>query len=115
MRPQMLPYTMAATTKPHPFKTVVTQLADEIDKDGFVTGDQPLLVYLCNTQPKQLAYVKGMARTSVVFAALRFAQLSEWTVQEYLPQLQSTMSLITGVCFYFVPFRFLPHPMCKIG
>lgn len=100
VRPSALPYSMSASTKPAPFRTIVEKIAEECDKDGFQTADEPLRVHMMQVDPKKIAYIKGMARTSVVLAVLRFAQLNEWKLQDYLPQLCSSMSFISGECLF---------------
>lgn len=100
VRPSALPYSMSATTKPAPFRTIVEKIAEECDKDGFQTADEPLRVHMMQVDPKKMAYIKGMARTSVVLAVLRFAQLNEWKLQDYLPQLCSSMAFISGECLF---------------
>ena len=100
VRPSALPYTSSATTKPAPFRTIVEKIAAECDKDGFQTADEPLRVHMMGVTPKKMAYIKGMARTSVVLAVLRFAQLNEWKLEDYLPQLCSSMYFISGACLF---------------
>lgn len=99
VRPSALPYSIHASTKSFPFRTIVEKIAEECDKDGFQTADEPLRVYMM-VDPKKMAYIKGMARTSVVLAVLRFAQLNEWKLQDYLPQLCSSMAFISGECLF---------------
>ena len=49
--PSALPYSMSASTKPAPFRTIVEKIAEECDKDGFQTADEPLRVHMMQVDP----------------------------------------------------------------
>ena len=66
-------YDRGATTKPPPYAITCKQLAAEIEKDGFVTNDEPMRAFARTIDRKSafiLGHVKGAARFSVLLAPL---------------------------------------------
>ena len=62
-----------SSTKPPPFAITCRQLAAEIDKDGFVTKDEPMRAFIQPSVTKEnfvLGHVKGAARFAVLLAPM---------------------------------------------
>ena len=86
-------YQSACTTKPLPFKSVVTSLAAEYDVDGYVTQSEPLRSFVRDTPPgpfQLLGHVKGMARHTTVLVGCMWCWLMNVAIDLYFPELART-------------------------
>ena len=95
-------YDCGATTKPPPYAITCKQLAAEMEKDGFVTNDEPLRAFARNIDGKSafvLGHVKGAARFCVLLAPLvwLWKQKNGMKVVDVFPLLYQTARRIRVV------------------
>ena len=92
-------FDVASSTKPPPVAAICLRLAQEMDKDGFVTGSEPMRAFLSENKlpPFQLGHVKGSARHSTLLACLLFLHQRGLSVQRILPHVFHTARAVLTV------------------
>ena len=101
--PSLLSYDDRATTKPPPEARTCRLLADDILVNGFITQDNPLLVWLPDQNRELMTfkfwYVKGMARACTMLAMLKLCFDNKLDINILHAELADTLKTIR--CRFF--------------
>ena len=99
IRPTQLGFDCDATTKPLPFVKASVAIAEEVEKDGFITASEALRVFPRDTWigAFSLGHVKGMARTCVALSCVLHCKLTGNKVSDLFPKLYTTLQTVCAV------------------